>query len=179
MLKWLNPFWWLFLLLAAAVVALIVASFPLFVFPEQDRPGKADAVVVLAGGKDRLPKALRLMGEGVARTLVIDRNRPKAPDLERAVCAGRYPFRVLCIEAEPYSTRGEAEAVARLAARRGWRSIVVVTSTYHVTRARLIFHRCLPATRVVASKPPLLSVPLDVLSEWLKLAYAETLKRGC
>ena len=36
----------------------------------------------------------------------------------------------------------DARAIARLARERGWSSIVVVTSRFHVTRARMLFRRC-------------------------------------
>src|SRR6266404_3670271 len=51
-------------------------------------------------------------------------------------------FRVLCFEAVPYSTQGEARAIARLVRTRRWRRVVVVTSTFHVTRARMLIKRC-------------------------------------
>lgn len=39
--------------------------------------------------------------------------------------------------------RSEAEHVRDQARQHGWTSFVVVTSTYHVSRARMIFDRCL------------------------------------
>src|SRR5207302_3458235 len=38
---------------------------------------------------------------------------------------------------------GAARQIARLAGERGWRRVLVVTSTYHIPRARLIFRRSL------------------------------------
>src|SRR5438105_3258221 len=49
---------------------------------------------------------------------------------------------VVCFTAVPFSTQGEARTVRRLARERGWRSVVVVTSTFHVTRAHMLFRRC-------------------------------------
>ena len=42
------------------------------------------------------------------------------------------PFQVNCFLPEPNNTRGEVEAVARLAQQHGWKKLVLVTSTYHV-----------------------------------------------
>ena len=62
---------------------------------------------------------------------------------ERLCAAHRYAgARVVCFTAVPFSTRGEAETVARLARARGWHSVVVVTSTFHITRAHMLFRRC-------------------------------------
>ena len=47
------------------------------------------------------------------------------------------------------STREEAEALAGLVASRGWKSVLVVTSDYHVRRARFIFEHVFPAAVTV------------------------------
>jgi uncharacterized SAM-binding protein YcdF (DUF218 family) len=52
-------------------------------------------------------------------------------------------FNVTCFQPHPATTRGEAEQVRDLARQHGRTSVVVVTSTYHVSRARMIFQRCL------------------------------------
>jgi uncharacterized SAM-binding protein YcdF (DUF218 family) len=87
---------------------------------------------------------------------------------------------VLCFRPDPYSTRGEARAVARMAAARGWRSVLVVTSTYHVTRARLLFDRCVGArVSVTGSTYRRSLIPLEVFLEPAKLVYALAFARGC
>jgi uncharacterized SAM-binding protein YcdF (DUF218 family) len=43
------------------------------------------------------------------------------------------------------NTREEAEALAGLIATRGWKRVLIVTSSYHARRARLIFERVLPS----------------------------------
>jgi uncharacterized SAM-binding protein YcdF (DUF218 family) len=50
--------------------------------------------------------------------------------------------RVLCLTPEASTTRGEARAFAELAGREGWRSVTVVTSSYHRRRADLLVGRC-------------------------------------
>ncbi len=162
------------------VAAFITATAYLFVFPRQDAPGHADAIVVLSGAtSERLDKALELMRAGVAPTLVISDGRDPAWRQAERLCHG-VRFHVLCFRPDPYSTRGEAEEVARLARARRWRAIDIVTSRYHVFRARLIFRRCYRGTlRIVASRPGLLSEVVGTLYEWPKLAVAETIRRGC
>jgi len=112
---------------------------------QADAPAKADVVVVLSGGRERLPPALALIRRGVAKTLAISSvSRTKPWAIARRLCAsGRYAHaRVLCFEARPYSTEGEAKTVERLVREHRWSHIVVVTSRFHVTRAHMLFRRC-------------------------------------
>jgi uncharacterized SAM-binding protein YcdF (DUF218 family) len=171
--RWFRRLVLLLLLLAA----FIAASLWLFVFADTDRPGRANAVVVLSGSNyDRLPKALALMRAHVAPVLVVSDGRRTVPRL----CKRHTPYRVLCVRPDPFSTRGEAEAIARLAQTRGWRTVDVVTSRYHVYRTRLIVERCYHRTlRVVASEPRLWDYVVGAASEWPKLALALTLRRHC
>ncbi len=102
------------------------------------------------------------------------------PEANR-LCAGRgAPVRVLCFHPHPYDTRGEAEGFARLAVARGWTSVVVVSSRYHIARASMLFERCFGGTVYTAGANQstwkrLWSVP----SETAKLGYALIVRRGC
>ncbi len=174
---------WAFRLVLAVVLffAFVGVTLYLFVFPHTDRFTHADAVVVLSGGKsDRLPKGLQLVQRGVAPTLVIsDGNAADYPEANK-LCRGGRPFKVICFRPDPYSTRGEAEAVARLARKHHWRSLVVVTSRYHVFRARILFKRCFKGRlAVVGSWPSPTNYVVGALQEWPKLIYEETLIRSC
>jgi uncharacterized SAM-binding protein YcdF (DUF218 family) len=158
--------------------AAVVARFVLW--PVQDAPGRADAVVVLAGDHLRLGKALELMTRRVAPTLVISDGLAPGWRQANRLCRRGARFRVVCFRPSPYSTRGEARGVARMAAARGWRSVVVVTSTYHVTRARLLFDRCTAArVRVTGSTYRRSLIPLEVFLEPAKLLYALVVTRRC
>jgi uncharacterized SAM-binding protein YcdF (DUF218 family) len=133
--------------LAAGLVAValwVALDIYLFATPTLDRPTRADAVIVLAGDRvPRLHRGLGLIEAGVAKTLVIsDGHDPRWPEANRLCDQGGVGFRVICFVPDPYSTRGEARGFARLARRYGWRSVVVTTSTFHVTRSRMLFGRC-------------------------------------
>ena len=160
----------------------LVAGAVLFGFPRESKPGAADAVVVLAGARGpRLQRGLELVRDRVAPVLVIsDGWDPLWPEANR-LCAGRpVRFRVLCFRPRPYSTQGEARAVARLIHALGWESVVVVTSRYHVTRARMLVERCTERRiDAVGADYPLREVPWVLGAETLKLGYALTLERGC
>jgi uncharacterized SAM-binding protein YcdF (DUF218 family) len=143
-------------------------------------PARADAIVVLSGGRERLPAALTLARRGVAPVLAISTvsRTPHFP-LGRELCrAGRYEgVRVVCFDAVPYSTVGEADA----ARQHGWSRIVVVTSRFHTTRAHMLFRRCDPDAHVelVGTDTTWWKLPRDWASETAKLAYQLTAQRGC
>lgn len=166
----------------APVVAVVALTPPLFLRPALDRPSRADAVVVLGPGRhgERFAEAMRLMRRRVAPILVVsESSRPARWPLERALCARRD---AICFRARPFNTRGEAREVARLARRRRWRRLVVVTSTYHVTRARLLYERCFDGRiDVVGARPGgggREEIGL-VAHEWGGLLAALTVFRGC
>ena len=168
---------------AALLAAWVAATLRIVFFPTEDRPGRADAVVVLSGSKhERLDKGLELMRQGVAPTLVIsggyDPRQPRARALCEAGTADGY--RVACFTPDPDSTRGEARSVRKLAERSGWKRILLVTSTFHVTRARMLFDRCLDADVDAVGAPyPWTSIPSAIAGEWVKLGLSETFDRGC
>jgi uncharacterized SAM-binding protein YcdF (DUF218 family) len=165
------------LCLAWAVVAAV-----LFVWPPQHVPAHADAVVVLSGSRGpRLARGLDLVRRGIAPVLVVsDGWGATWPEANR-LCAGRgAPVRVLCFRPDPYDTRGEAEGFTRLATARGWTSVVVVSSRYHIARARILFERCFGGTVYTAgANQSLWTRLLSVPSETAKLGYALALRRGC
>ena len=165
----------------------LVAVAVLFIWPRANDqpPAHADVVVVLSGGGNwRLDPALVLMRRGVAPVLAISSVR-RDPKWVKAgkLCDGAYGklrFRVLCFEASPYSTRGEAEAVSRLAQAHGWHRIVVVTSTYHVTRARMLFRRCYHGSLwTVGTAARWWMLPEEWASETAKLAVQIIFERSC
>ncbi|HXR12546.1 MAG TPA: YdcF family protein [Gaiellaceae bacterium] len=165
----------------------LVAVAVLFVWPPANDapPAHADVVVVLAGGLNhRLDPALKLVQRGVAPVLAIsggltDPRWKKAARLCRRQ-DGPTRFRVICFQASPFSTRGEAETVSRLARAHGWHRIVVVTSMYHVTRARMLFRRCFRGQLwTVGTGARWSSLPDEWLMETGKLVVQAVLERGC
>jgi uncharacterized SAM-binding protein YcdF (DUF218 family) len=171
------------MILALALLCAGIAALTnrLFVSPAGDRAETADAVVVLSGDfGDRLTKALELMEARVAPTLVIDGEPDYA--LIADLCVTEQRFEVICLRPDPDSTRAEAQALGRLASDRGWRRVVVVTSRSHVTRAGLLFERCVRGTvAMVASDPrhrPGATLRA-ILHEWPALAAAVLRDRAC
>jgi uncharacterized SAM-binding protein YcdF (DUF218 family) len=168
-------------LVALAFIILVYAAAAvwLFLVPHDQRPRHADAVVVLSGSRLRLPVAVRLVRRGDAPLLVVSRNDRPTP-LERRACAGSLGVRTLCLRAKPFSTQGEARLIARLARQRGWQTVDVVTSQFHVFRARFMIARCYSGRLVMVGAPDPTGWALarNVVLEPVKLAYHE-LRRGC
>lgn len=162
----------------------MAATAVLFVRPESDDPSRSDAIVVLGPGLhgERFAEGLRLMRRGLAGTLLISEARDPNWTAATKLCSGRAPLRVICFRASPYTTRGEARIVARLAREHGWRSLVIVTSTYHVQRARILYRRCFGGRLAVVGAQPsagLAERAARIGHEWGGLAYALVFARGC
>jgi uncharacterized SAM-binding protein YcdF (DUF218 family) len=177
---------WKRILLATGGVLVLVwlaATLRLVFIPAEDAPGKADAVVVLSGSKhERLDRGLELMRNDVAPTLVISGGfDPRQPTANRLCHAGRGDgFDVLCFTPDPDSTHGEAQATGRLAAEHGWKRVLLVTSRFHVTRARMLFDRCVDGdVDAVGVSYPRTSIPAAIAGEWVKLGLSVTAARGC
>jgi uncharacterized SAM-binding protein YcdF (DUF218 family) len=156
----------------------------LFVRPDTDRPRRADALVILGPGLhgERLREGLRLMRQGFGRVLVVSKARDPNWTAADRLCSGDSRFQVVCFRAKLFKTRGEAQAVAALASRYRWHSFLLVTSTYHVTRARLLYRRCLAGrVDVVGANPhaTLTEWASRLIHEWGGLVDAWAIARGC
>jgi uncharacterized SAM-binding protein YcdF (DUF218 family) len=175
----------LLLIAAGLAAAWVAACLVFFTWSPWDSgaPPHADVVVMLSGSKRRLPAALTLIRRGIAPVLAlstVQRTKHWA-DAERLCRTHRYAgARVICFTAVPYSTRGEARTVTRLAQRYGWRSIVVVTSRFHITRAHMLFRRCWHRPLSIVGAPsPWWYLPVEWVSETGKLLVQITVQRSC
>jgi uncharacterized SAM-binding protein YcdF (DUF218 family) len=131
----------------ATVTTLGITGFVLFNRPHGDPLTKADAIIVLGGDNDgRLEYGLSLGEQGYASTVILsnsyDDKPADLPDFERACASGTATVTVICFRPSPYSTRGEAMYLARLAKQHNWSHVIVVSWNYHTVRARYIFHQC-------------------------------------
>ena len=122
------------------------------------RPADDDAhtgsVVVLTGGAGRIDRALDILEAKIAGRLLIsgvDR------DVKPAELAAEYdrPDELFdcCIDLgfQAVDTRSNALEIARWAARRGDKSVRLVTSDWHMRRARLELERAMPSeVRILA-----------------------------
>jgi hypothetical protein len=128
---------------AVAVTAVAAFGYPVYVDPAVDRPTHADAIVVLGGSEDnRDDLGLELAEDGYAPELVYSDPYGSADRLSEICRDGRSDVAVECFLPEPGTTRGEAREIRDRAQREGWKSVVVVTSTPHISRARYIIGKC-------------------------------------
>ena len=160
------------------VVCLVVGSARLFLWSPVDQPTRADAVVALGGdpGQLRSNLAIHLATSGYAPVAVISLGGEKAVPCPHRVAG----VQIICFRADPLDTRGEAEYVARLATRRHWHRVIVVSERTQATRARLLFERCTPVhLEMVPVADPRSHLFLDVAYEWGALFKALVMVRSC
>ncbi|MHA7276862.1 YdcF family protein [Arthrobacter sp. HLT1-21] len=147
-------------LLAALLCVWLIACYSLFINPpvfgsDQVAGVEADAVVVLGGdSSERLPVGQELVAAGHAPILVMSNtDTPGNVDADKLCRRPAHVSRV-CFEPDPRTTRGEARALARLAADRGWDRLIVVTSDYHVLRAFTNLSQCSNSTFIMVPSQP-------------------------
>ena len=110
-------------------------------------PAVADGIVALTGGADRVETGLRLLAEGRARMLLISGVNRAAdfPSLARRAGVDPALTSRVTLGRTATDTRGNATETAAWAGVHRLRSILVVTSDYHMPRALAELHRALPS----------------------------------
>lgn len=129
--------------LLALVLLAYVAGFGLFMLTLAGPVAASetsDAIVVLTGGRGRIDRGVVLLKEKAARRMLVS-GVPMGVtpgDLARANRAPRALFRC-CIDLgnEAVDTRSNAEETADWVRARRYRSIRLVTSDWHMARARM------------------------------------------
>jgi len=174
------------------LVFVLVAIFSLLFFRWIIAPGStaaedvepADAVVLFVGGRgERLLKAAELINAGAAEVLVIPNGTiPGWSDANR-FCLDETPgIRVICPTPYPDDTRGEARVIGELARVEGWDELIMVTSDFHVSRARLKLRRCFDGVITAVAAEPEVTFWTSVgrnLREMGGHFEARALERGC
>jgi len=136
------------ILRAGALLVLVYAlGFILFGVTLGDPAGaeKTDAIVVLTGGPNRIERGFDLLRDGEAKRMLIAGADPSVTraDLQRRL--GRGSGRVLrcCVDlgSESVDTRSNAEEAGRWMRRRGYDSLRLITSDWHMRRAGYEFRR--------------------------------------
>ncbi len=115
----------------------------------------ADGIVVLTGDEDRISEAIRLLAKGRAGRLLISgvnkaTQAPQIISFNRAGLEDVFLFRC-CIDLDKRSMNTEDNAfeATAWAKKRGFRSLIVVTSTYHMPRAMIEMRQKMPDADLV------------------------------
>jgi uncharacterized SAM-binding protein YcdF (DUF218 family) len=105
---------------------------------------RADAIVVITGGKGRIEHAAQLLRDGKGKRMLIAGADPSVRKVDLVRRLGlKQSLLDCCVDlgSESVDTRSNAEEAKRWIERRGYKSMRLVTSDWHMRRARYEFNR--------------------------------------
>jgi hypothetical protein len=148
------------------LIAAVIGGLPVYVRPQVDPLRHADAILIIGGdGWGRYPFGVELGVQGWAPTVALSWSHPPKDAWHPGdtwvaqQCATPHPqLNVYCFTPDPPTTKGEGQELRRLAARYGWRTVIVVTSRPHISRARFILERCFDGDLIMVASPAHISV---------------------
>jgi len=112
--------------------------------PAPAKAGKTDGIVVITGGPGRIEHGVEMLAEGKGKRLLVagaDPSVTKADLVHRL--GGRKKLVQCCVDlgSESVDTRSNAEETRRWLDRQHMRSVRLITSDWHMRRARYEFRR--------------------------------------
>jgi uncharacterized SAM-binding protein YcdF (DUF218 family) len=155
---------WLPAAIVAALAIVFVAAAVGFVgFLSQLRGAEvkparnADGIVVLTGGSSRVSDAMELLAGGYGKRLLISGVHPTnaASDISRSLPDNSPPdnesLLSCCVDLDrsAVNTRSNAAETRRWAHDRGFKSLIVVTSNYHMPRAIVELSHAMPEIALI------------------------------
>ena len=139
------------LLLAAFLAGFVVFASCATQFSAKDDE-RADGIVVLTGGENRLSEAARLLSQGRGKRLLISgANRMATPeDLHRSSGLDARLFRLrVDIGYAAHDTFGNADETRAWARAHGFSRLIIVTSSYHMPRTLAELGRAMPEATLI------------------------------
>ena len=135
---------------AAFVLILYALGFILFTVtlgrPAGAEAERTDAIVVVTGGKGRIERGVEVLKAGRAKRLLVAGADPAVTKRDLVRRLGGHKRLVDCcvdLGSESVDTRSNAEEAARWLEKRRYRSFRLITSDYHMRRARYDFRQVL------------------------------------
>ena len=119
---------------------------------ETEHAAKADGIVVLTGGSSRVSDAMELLAGGYGKRLLISGVHPTnaASDISRSL-SDNQSYLNCCVDLDrsAVNTRSNAAETRRWANERGSKSLIVVTSNYHMPRAIVELSHAMPEIQLI------------------------------
>lgn len=115
-------------------------------------PVRADGIVVLTGGRQRIAAAIDLLKSGKGKRLLISGVNPVTDRAALQSANGAAPALFSCcvdIDHAALDTIGNAEESAKWLRDHGYDSAIIVTSNYHIPRSLLEMHRTVSGVELV------------------------------
>jgi uncharacterized SAM-binding protein YcdF (DUF218 family) len=146
------------MLAAALAIAFVATGLGFIGFLSQLRGAEAepashaDGIVVLTGGSSRVSDAMELLAGGYGKRLLISGVHPTnaASDISRSL-PDNQSLLDCCVDLDrsAVNTRSNAAETRRWAHERGFKSLIVVTSNYHMPRAIVELTHAMPDIRLI------------------------------
>ncbi|MCP4615558.1 MAG: YdcF family protein [Bradyrhizobium sp.] len=154
-----RPRGWLrAVIVGGLAVAFVGAGFGFIGFLSQlrgseERPARnADGIVVLTGGSSRVSDAIELLAAGYGKRLLISGVHPTndVNDISRTL-PDNHRLLNCCVDLDrsAINTRSNAAETRRWARERGFNSLIVVTSNYHMPRAIVELSHAMPDVTLI------------------------------
>jgi len=156
--------------LTAFVLLVYFVGFVIFAFtlgkPAQSNAPATDAAVVLTGGSGRIKHAVDVVRQGKSKRLLVAGADPSVTKKDLAIrIPGSGNLLKCCVDlgSESVDTRTNAEEAQRWLTQHNFRSVRLITSDWHMRRARYEFQKALGSkyllvTDAVRSEPSLLTL---------------------
>ncbi len=128
--------------------------------------GRADGIVVLTGGASQIEDAIELLAKGNGQRLLISGVNPSTSEREITRLKPEHGKIIACcvdLDRTAINTITNATETRRWAKDRGFRSLIVVTSNYHMPRAMAELSHQIPDVSLIA---------FPVVSDQLKAGWS-------
>lgn len=145
-------------IVASLALGFVGAGFGFIAFLTQLRGSEvkparnADGIVVLTGGSSRVSDAMELLAAGYGKRLLISGVHPgnDVHDISRML-PDNHKLLSCCVDLDrsAINTRSNAAETRRWARERGFTSLIVVTSNYHMPRAIVELSHAMPGVTLI------------------------------